>query len=203
MLPYKWLIVLGLVISVQDLVFAAYDIIDAVSDIAIFFPSPPALFLQSINIWQQYKKISNLWTPSGPSTEKKLENILTKMENMDLNIHKIQESIHHQLLSLLPKEIELDNTLRDIYEHTGKIDHYFHLFLLYSNSLQKHENETIRRFCDTLIDPSEIGMASHFPEIFRLVMNVDNSGADVVATLADHKHVIHFDLRVIQSFFAV
>ncbi|OXU23017.1 hypothetical protein TSAR_004030 [Trichomalopsis sarcophagae] len=138
MLSIKQLSVLSLILGAQGLALAAYDFIDATSDMLFFFPAPPLVFINAIQIWQQFKKVSHLWNSGSPSGGKKIDKILSGMEKLSMDVYKIQESIQHQLMTLLPKEIDLDNKLNDIYEQSGKIDYLFHL----STRIRPYESST-------------------------------------------------------------
>ncbi|XP_016836947.1 uncharacterized protein LOC103316633 [Nasonia vitripennis] len=103
MLSIKQLFVLSLILGAQGLALAANDFIDATSDMLFFYPAPPLVFIKAIQIWQQFKKVSQLWNSGSPSDGKKMDKILSGMEKLSMDVYEIQESIQHQLMTLLPK----------------------------------------------------------------------------------------------------
>lgn len=86
--------------------------------------------------------------------------LLKQMDQISRQISEYQERMENkadtilaQLLSQLPKQRRLDNSLRDLDRYVGQVQGLYKLFAIYVNNTDKYEKYTMLEFAKTCVSP--------------------------------------------------
>lgn len=194
---------LFLICGQQQVKTEEYHLADAIEDLNFFIPGSKAILTAAIKIWTVYGEVKQLIDPNSTALiEQHLQNITEaleeisaqldqmsdKLDNISDDIHEIHDLIADEVLNNLPKELNLDYKLDQIYGKINDINQLFAKFLRYNNAIKSYENETLLNFANRVTDQSLKEMPSVLSQIHHLLTE-KYSNANMLSVMA-HKRLV-------------
>ncbi|XP_001603409.1 uncharacterized protein LOC100119678 [Nasonia vitripennis] len=185
----------------QQVKSVEYHLADAIDDLNFFIPGSKAILTTAVKIWTVYGEVKQLIDPNSTALiEQHLQNITEaleeisaqldqmsdKLDNISDDVHEIHDLITDEVLNNLPKELNLDTKLSQIYAKIHDINQLFTKFLRYNNNIKSYENHTLLNFANRVTDQSLKEMPSALSQIHHLLTE-RHSNANMLTLMANKR----------------